>query len=84
MHPNINAINNLIQEKFKGNKAAFALVLGINRSHVSLILNNKGKGAGAVFLGALINYCQKEGLDFKDYIFLDSSVNILTEHENII
>lgn len=77
MVPNIESINQLINNRFGGNKAAFAKAIGVTRPQVSMILNG-GKGAGAAFFGGLIAYCEKEGLDFKDYIFLPDNVNKLT------
>ncbi|MGE5372174.1 MAG: hypothetical protein ACM3QZ_09320 [Solirubrobacterales bacterium] len=78
MRPNIVALNQLIEERFNGNKAKFAAELCINRSQVSLILNQNGKGAGSSFFGALINYCDCEGLNFRDYIFLKHNVKKMT------
>lgn len=68
--PNIPAISGLINNDFEGNKAAFAQAIGVNRSQVSQIINKKGKGAGANFFGGLLAYCEKNCLNFKDYIFL--------------
>ena len=78
MTPNIASINELINTRFDGNKAAFAKAIGVSRAQVSMLIH-EGKGAGAAFLGGLIAYCEQEGLDFKDYIFLPNSVNKLTE-----
>jgi hypothetical protein len=78
MRPNVEAIQSLIDSRFSGNKAAFAEELSINRSQVSLVLNNDGKGAGALFLGSLMAYCEREKMDFHEFIFLPDSVNKLT------
>lgn len=69
MRPNISAIQELICKKFNGNKAEFARIIGVERSQISKIVNH-GSGGGALFFGGLILYCEKEGLDFKDYILL--------------
>jgi hypothetical protein len=83
VNPNIQAIRSLISNKFDGNKTAFADAIGVNRSQVSLIINQEGKGAGSVFYGALIAYCEREGLNFRDYIFLPENVTKLTGSEGI-
>ncbi len=77
MKPNISSLLILIEKKFDGNKAAFSKAIGVERSHVSHILNT-GQGAGAQFFGALYKFCENEELNFKDYIFLPSNVKILT------
>lgn len=67
--PNVEKIKELIDKKFNGNQSKFAQAIGVERSQVSRILKN-GKGAGAMFFGGLMKYCEQEGLQFKDYIFL--------------
>ncbi len=71
LKPNVAAINELIAEDFQGNKSAFADALGVNRSQISVLINNGGKGAGARFWGGLIKLCDRTGRDFRKYIFLD-------------
>lgn len=78
MIPNIPAIVDLIENSFQGNKAAFAQEIGVNRSQVSMIIHQEGKGAGAFFFGGLMAYCDRTGLNFRDYIFLPENVNKLT------
>lgn len=73
MTPNVNKIQKLVNEKFHGNKAAFANAIGVERSQVSHIINS-GKGAGAQFFGGLFNYCENNNLVFRDYIFLPNDV----------
>ena len=71
MKPNIIAIEELISKKFNGNKAEFARCIGVERSQISKIVNH-GLGGGSLFFGGLISYCEKEGLDFKHYILLET------------
>lgn len=73
MEANIAKIEVLINEKFKGNKAAFARTIGVERSQISTLLNH-GNCVGAKFYGGLIAYCEQNKLDFKEYIFLPSNV----------
>ncbi len=72
MRPNIDAIKELVNEKFEGNKAAFGLAIGVDRAQVSKLLKD-GTGAGALFFGCLMVYCEKEGLEFRNFIFLPKS-----------
>lgn len=68
MIPNVSELNKLVENRFAGNKSAFARAINMERSHVSHILKD-GTGAGAMFFGALMKYCEEENLEFKDYIF---------------
>ncbi|WDU82312.1 hypothetical protein [Caloramator sp. Dgby_cultured_2] len=68
MKPNVKKLNDLVKEKFNGNKSAFANALGLDRAQVSKVLKD-GTCAGAQFYGALYVFCEKEKLDFRDYIF---------------
>lgn len=69
MRPNTKALKKLIDEKFNGNKAAFAREIGVERAQVSKIVRY-GTYAGAKFYGALIAYCERNGLDYRDYIII--------------
>lgn len=71
MEPNIDSLKTLVNNKFNGNKAAFARAIGVDRAQVSKVLKN-GTGAGSQFFGGLIAYCEKEKLQFKDYIFFSN------------
>lgn len=73
MKPNTKKINELVKQKYNGNISAFARSLGLDRAHLTKIINT-GTCAGSKFYGAFLNYCEKEGLDFKEYIFLNKSV----------
>lgn len=70
MKINIRKLEELIQEKFNGNKTKFAENIGISREYVSKILNDKSENNSAKFCNALILYCENNKLDYKDYIFL--------------
>ena len=80
MIPNIGELQKLVDEKFEGNKSAFAQAIGIERSQVSRILKD-GTGAGAMFFGGLMNYCEAVNLNFHQYIFLPKNVNIINDNE---
>lgn len=70
MEVNIEALEKLLDNKFNGNQTAFAEATGLERTHVNKVFKNKGKGAGALFCGAIIKYCEKNNLDYREYIFL--------------
>lgn len=70
MEINIEELEKLLNEEFNGNQTIFAEAMGLERTHVNKVLKNKGKGAGAVFCGAIIKYCNDNKLDYKKYIFL--------------
>lgn len=70
MEVNIEALEQLLEEKFEGNQTAFAEATGLERTHVNKVFKNNGKGAGAIFCGAIIKYCNANNLDYQKYIFL--------------
>lgn len=70
MEVNIEALEQLLKEKFNGNQTAFAESMGLERTHVNKVFRNNGKGAGAIFCGAIIKYCNNNNLDYEKYIFL--------------
>lgn len=71
MIPNIESLNELLNEKFDNNQSEMARVLKVERTHLNKVFNNEGKGAGAMICGAIIKYCNDNNLDYKKYIFLN-------------
>lgn len=70
MEINIEALKQLLQDRFEGNQAKMSRVLGINRYQLNTIFNNNGKCAGKKIIGSIIKYCDTNELDFHKYIFL--------------
>lgn len=70
MEVNIEALKKLLKERFQGNQTAFAEATGLERTHVNKVFKNGGKGAGAIFCGAVIKYCNENELNYQEYIFL--------------
>ena len=70
MEVNIEAIAELIKERFRNNKTWFAEEMGINYSYLHLILNGKRKPTSDKFCNAIIQYCKNNNLDYRKYIFL--------------
>jgi hypothetical protein len=69
IYPNVSKLRKLIVNRFN-NKAAFAREIGVNRTTISKIITRER--AGAKFFGGLIKYCERENLDYKEYIVLQS------------
>ena len=66
---NIENVNELIFQKFRNNKSFFADEIGVDRSYLSIILNGNGKENSPKVCNAIINFCKKNKLDYKKYIF---------------
>lgn len=74
MELNIVALKKLILERFRNNQSWFADEIGVNVSFLNEILNGR-KGADSNKLCiAIILFCENNNLNFRDYIFLDNSV----------
>lgn len=71
MKLNSKAIKKLLKEKFDNNITLFAKEINVDRTHLSRVIRSNGNGAGAVVCGGVIRYCNKNNLDYKDYIFLE-------------
>ncbi|WP_301178927.1 helix-turn-helix domain-containing protein [Orenia metallireducens] len=59
-----------MKNKFKNNKAELARELGVSRTTVSKAIS-RGK-AGSKFFGGLMEYCEANNLNFRDYVLLSS------------
>ena len=74
MFLNKEKVRELMQKKAKGNYHEFARQLNLDVAQVHRVLNTTAK-AGPKFLGSLMKYCQENGLDFKQFIFLDEPLH---------
>lgn len=70
MRLNIEATRQLIKEKYRNNKAWFAEELGVDRGYFSQILNEKCASTSKKVCDSMIIYCQKNNLNYLEYIFL--------------
>lgn len=70
MEAKIEAVVQLIKERFRNNKTWFAEEIGIDYSYLYLILTGKRKPSSSKFCNALIKYCKNNNLDYRKYIFL--------------
>lgn len=68
MEINIGELKKFLVEKFNNNQTLFAQEVGIERTHVNKVFKNNGKGAGALFCGSIIKYCNEHNLDYRQYI----------------
>ena len=71
---NVEKVNDLIEKDFGGNKRKFANEIGVSRSYISMI-TNYDTPAGKKVIDGVISYCQKNGLDYRKYIFLPPASN---------
>lgn len=70
MELNMEALNELLEERFDNNQAKMARILGVSKYQLNIVLKNNGQHAGKKFLGALIKFCDTNEYDFRKYIFL--------------
>lgn len=74
MELNIDAVLVLIKEKFRNNKTWFAEEIGVDGSYLNSILNGKAIKHSPKVCNGVINYCNKNNLNYKEYIILPSPV----------
>ena len=67
---NIDEVNRLIEEKFRGNKTWFAQEIGVDASYVNQVLNKKAIDHSPKILNGFMKYCEDNNIDVKPYIFL--------------
>lgn len=67
---NVDAVNTLIEEKFRGNKTWFAEEIGVDYSYVHQVLNKKAIDYSPKIIKGFLKYCEKNNINPKPYIFL--------------
>jgi hypothetical protein len=70
MRINVEAVLQLIQEKFRNNKTWFAETIGLSDAYLNGILNNNKPADSKKACACIIQYCEQNSLDYKQYIFL--------------
>ena len=70
MEINMGAFITLLREKFDNNQAEMARNLEISKYQLNIVLKSNGKNAGKKVIGGIMKYCEKNGYDYKNYIFL--------------
>ncbi len=71
MEVNIIKTRELIKTNFRGNLSFFAETIGIDKSYLYQIFNSKRNKKSPKVCNAIIRYCEKNNLNYKDYIFLN-------------
>jgi hypothetical protein len=66
----IEKVKELVREKFHDNISYFAKDVGLGREYVSSILNGRAGPDSPKFCNAVIAYCERNNLDYKEYISL--------------
>lgn len=66
----MGAFITLLREKFNNNQAEMARNLKISKYQLNIVLKSNGKNAGKKVIGAIMKFCEENGYDYKDYIFL--------------
>lgn len=68
MEAKIEKVEELIKEKFHDNNSYFSKEIGVGREYISAILNRRTSADSPKFCNALIAYCEKNNLDYKEYV----------------
>lgn len=71
MKVNLKNLKKLIDEKYRGNQSFFADEAKIERSYLNQMLNENVSLSSPKICNSIIMYCEKNKLNFKDYIFLE-------------
>lgn len=71
MKVNIQALQELIEKKYRGNQSFFAEEAKIDRSYLNQLLNGKINNNSPKICNSIIDYCEKNKLNYKIYIFLN-------------
>ena len=64
----IEKVRELVNEQFHGNISYFAADVGLGREYTSAILNGRLRPDSPKFCNAIITYCEKNNLNYKNYI----------------
>ncbi|ATO38723.1 UNVERIFIED_ORG: hypothetical protein BDK47_110123 [Anoxybacillus amylolyticus] len=79
MYVNKDKVKVLMEERANGRYRKFARMLNLDVAHLYRVLNSKSM-AGPKFLGRLKKYCDENGLDFEEYIFLDDPLHAVNDN----
>lgn len=67
MNKNSNGMEKFIKKYFDGSRKNCAITLDISQSTICRVINGNSNG-GRKFLAKIIKYCDKNNIDFKDFI----------------
>lgn len=71
MRLNIEAVLQLIKERFRNNKTFFAETIGVDPSYLNSVLNKKAIDHSPKVCNGVMKYCKQNNLDSTNYIFLE-------------
>lgn len=71
MKVNISNLRNFIKKKYRGNNSFFADEAQISRSYLSQLLNGSISNNSPKICNAIIRYCEKNNIDYKEFISLE-------------
>ena len=66
----VDALNILVKEKFRGNKTWFAEEIGVDGSYVNQVLHKKAIDHSPKMIKGFLKYCKNNNIDANKYIFL--------------
>ena len=69
MELNLEAIKEHIKQKYRNNYTWFAEAIEVDESYFNQIINEKKPSNSNKVCNAIIIYCEKNNLNYKDYIF---------------
>ncbi len=68
MEINIEAVLQLIKERFRNNKTYFAETIRVDPSYLNSVLNKKAISHSPKICKGIKSYCEENGLNYKEYI----------------
>lgn len=68
---NIEAVLQLIEQRFRNNKSFFAETIGVDPSYLNSVLNKKAIDHSPKICNGIVRYCKQNNLNETDYIFLE-------------
>ncbi|MBQ8292378.1 MAG: hypothetical protein IJX78_01070 [Bacilli bacterium] len=71
MRVNVSNLSSLIDKKYRGNQSFFAEEAEIDRCYLNQLLNGKIDSNSPKICNKIIRYCEKNNLNYKDFIFLE-------------
>lgn len=71
MRVNISNLSNFIEKRYRGNQSFFAQEAEIDRSYFNQLMNGKIDNNSPKICSRIIGYCEKNNLDYKEFIFLE-------------
>lgn len=69
MQIKVNAIQNLIDERFRGKLSYFVVELNVDYSYMNQIMNKRKPATSKKVCEKVIKYCKENNLDYNQYIF---------------